>query len=81
MSIWAIVSMVFTVMLFFNNYDSESTIVKMGSAGIIFWLFAIVIAIVEGVKYFKDNNRLSDSVIIGFVKSKYNKYCARITWK
>jgi hypothetical protein len=81
MSIWAIVSMVFTVMLFFNNYDSESTIVKMGSAGIIFWIFAIVIAIVEGVKYFKDNNRLSDSVIIGFVKSKYNKYCARITWE
>lgn len=81
LGLFCIVCMVFTVMLFFNNYDSDSNIVKMGSTGLIFWIFAIVIAIIEGVKYFMYNNRLSDSVIVGFIKSKYNRYCAKITWK
>lgn len=80
-ALYCIVSMVFTVMIFFNNYDSESIIVKkMSSAGIIFWIVAIGVIIVEVVKYIRDN-KLEDSVIVGFVKSKYNKYCAKITWK
>ena len=81
MLIYCIISMVFTVLLFINHYDSESIIVKIGSAGIIIWLLAIVITVIETVKYLRSSNKVSDSVIIGFVKSKYNKYCARITWK
>ena len=81
MLIYCIISMVFTVLLFINHYDSESIIVKMGSAGIIIWLLAIVITVIETVKYLRSSNKVSDSVIIGFVKSKYNKYCAKITWK
>lgn len=81
MLIYCIISMVFTVLLFINHYDSESIIVKMGSAGIIIWLLVIVITVIETVKYLRSSNKVSDSVIIGFVKSKYNKYCAKITWK
>lgn len=81
MALYCVTSMVFTVMLFFNNYDSNSTIVKIGSSGVIVWLFVIVISIVESVKYIRSNNKLEDSVIVGFVKSKYNKYCIKITWK
>lgn len=79
--LYCIVSMIFTVMIFFNEYNSESIIVKMGSTGILFWLLAIVITVVETVKYIRSNNKLEDSVIVGFVKSKYNRYCAKITWK
>ena len=79
--LYCIVSMVFTVLIFTNHYDSESIIVKMGSVGIIYWLVAIVITVLETVKYIRSNNKLEDSVIVGFVKSKYNRYCAKITWK
>jgi hypothetical protein len=81
MALYCIVSMVFTVLIFINHYDSESIIVKMGSAGILIWVVAIVITVIETVKYFRNSDKVNDSVIVGFVKSKYNKYCARITWK
>ena len=81
MALYCIVSMVFTVLIFTNHYDSESIIVKMGSAGILIWVVAIVITVIETVKYFRNSDKVNDSVIVGFVKSKYNKYCARITWK
>jgi formate hydrogenlyase subunit 4 len=80
-ALYCIVSMVFTVLIFTNHYDSESIIVKMGSAGILIWVVAIVITVIETVKYFRNSDKVNDSVIVGFVKSKYNKYCARITWK
>jgi hypothetical protein len=82
--------MVFTVLIFTNHYDSESIIVKMGSAGILIWVVAIVITVIaileliqkkSQVEHLRNSDKVSDSVIIGFVKSKYNKYCARITWK
>lgn len=81
MVIFLVTSMVFTVMLFFNNYDSESIIVKMGSAGAIIWLFIIVASSIELFKYIKNRNSNNSSVIVGFVKSKYNKYCTKITWE
>jgi hypothetical protein len=49
--------------------------------GLVLWVFFTVVGVVEGGKYLKDSDKVNDSVIIGFVKSKYNKYCARITWK
>ena len=90
MALYCIVSMVFTVLIFTNHYDSESIIVKMGSAGILIWVVAIVITVIaileliqkkSQVEHLRNSDKVSDSVIIGFVKSKYNKYCARITWK
>ena len=76
-----VTAMVCTIMLFFNEYDGGSPIVRLGVYGFICWLLAIVITVVETVKYIRNNNKLEDSVIVGFVKSKYNKYCAKITWK
>jgi hypothetical protein len=81
MALYFIISMVFTVLILINHYDSESIIVKMGSVGIVIWILAIVITIVTIVNHLRNSNKVSDSVIIGFVKSKYNKYCAKITWK
>ena len=77
LAICLVTAMVCTIMLFFNEYDSSSIIVRIGVYGFIFWLLAIVMT----VKYIRSNNKLEDSVIVGFVKSKYNKYCTRITWK
>jgi hypothetical protein len=78
--IW-ISSMVCAVLLIFNDYEKGSMVISMGSIGIIVWLFMIIVGTIEGVKYVKDSGKISNSVIVGFVSSKYNKYCARITWK
>ena len=69
--ICVVTAMVCTIMLFFNEYDGGSPIVKLGVYGFVFWLAAIAITVVETVKYIRNNNKLEDSVIVGFVKSKY----------
>ena len=76
-----VAAMVCAIMLFFNEYDGGSPIVKLGVYGFAFWLVAILVTVIETVKYIRSNNKLEDSVIVGFVKSKYNRYCAKITWK
>jgi hypothetical protein len=75
-----LVTMVCTVMLFVNDYDKESFVAQSGSTGILIWFVFIVVVIIEGFKYLK-NRHENDTVIVGFIKSKYNKYCAKITWK
>ena len=78
--IW-VSSMVCTVLMIINDYEKGSMVISMGSMGLVLWVFFTVVGVVEGGKYLKDSDKVNDSVIIGFVKSKYNKYCARITWK
>jgi hypothetical protein len=78
--IW-ILSMVCTVLIVFNDYEQGSMVISLASMGIVLWFFFTIVGVVEGVKYLKDSDKVNDSVIVGFVKSKYNKYCARITWK
>ena len=73
--------MVCTVLIVFNDYEQGSMVISLASMGIVLWFFFTIVGVVEGVKYLKDSDKVNNSVIIGFVSSKYNKYCTRITWK
>lgn len=90
--LWVLLS---PILLFFNiTYVKEGFLESSMAFGILFWLCGIVFGIIKGIQYiiklikkhkgikYMDYNTETKepSILIEFIKAKYNKYCPKIDW-
>lgn len=75
--------MVCTVLVVIYDYGKESDIHSWASIGLAWWIFLICVSIIELFKFIKNKklSKFSNSPLIGFIKSKKEKYCMKINWK